>query len=63
MDYDQTDMPAAYDAGRSYRPVVLSLWLEVISRAVPKDMVSEILDLGCGTGRYQRLWRPTSRRA
>jgi len=44
-------MPAAYDAGRRYSPAVLALWLDVISRWVP-NAVSDILDLGCGTGRY-----------
>jgi ubiquinone/menaquinone biosynthesis C-methylase UbiE len=52
MDYDKTNMPAAYDAGRSYSPAVLALWLDVISRRVGKTAVSEILDIGCGTGRY-----------
>ena len=51
MDYDQTDMPAAYDAGRAYSPAVLALWLDVVSRWVPNG-ASDILDIGCGTGRY-----------
>ena len=52
MDYDKTGMPATYDAGRGYSPSVLALWLDVISRWVPKGAVFEILDVGCGTGRY-----------
>ena len=52
MDYDKTNTPAAYDAGRGYSPTVLTLWLDVVSRLVPKDTVSKILDIGCGTGRY-----------
>ncbi len=52
MNYDQTEMPAGYDAGRGYPPDVLAYWLDVISQSVPKGSVSEILDLGCGTGRY-----------
>ena len=50
MDYDQTDMPAVYEAGRAYSSQVLSLWLSVVSRWVPNG-ASVILDLGCGTGR------------
>jgi ubiquinone/menaquinone biosynthesis C-methylase UbiE len=52
VNYDKTGMPAAYDAGRGYSPGVLAYWLGVISQSVPKGSVAEILDLGCGTGRY-----------
>jgi ubiquinone/menaquinone biosynthesis C-methylase UbiE len=52
MDYDLTTMPQTYDAGRAYAPAVLDLWLQVIASAVTKDRIDDILDLGCGTGRY-----------
>jgi ubiquinone/menaquinone biosynthesis C-methylase UbiE len=52
VNYDRTEMPAGYDAGRGYPPRVLRYWLDVIAQSVPKGSVSEILDLGCGTGRY-----------
>jgi DMSO/TMAO reductase YedYZ molybdopterin-dependent catalytic subunit len=45
MDYDKTNMPAAYDAGRGYSPAVLGLWLDVISRRLgDKHYVSIDLD-------------------
>ena len=52
MDYDKTNMPAGYDAGRGYSPAALDHWLNVISRWTPQGSVSDILDVGCGTGRY-----------
>lgn len=52
MDYDRTTMPASYDAGRAYAPHVLEAWLETIASAVEGAPVRDILDLGCGTGRY-----------
>jgi ubiquinone/menaquinone biosynthesis C-methylase UbiE len=52
MNYDRTEMPTSYDAGRAYPPHVLRYWLEIIAQSVPKGSVSDILDLGCGTGRY-----------
>jgi ubiquinone/menaquinone biosynthesis C-methylase UbiE len=50
MDYDATDIAAAYDLGRSHGPAVLELWMRAIGAhvAAPKG----ILDLGCGTGRF-----------
>lgn len=52
MDYDKTDMPSAYDRGRSYSPERRDRWLDIVSDGVGKNSISEILDLGCGTGRY-----------
>src|SRR5271169_2480457 len=52
MDYDQGNIPSSYDAGRSYAPATLALWLDRISRCAPRGPLSRILDLGCGTGRF-----------
>ncbi len=52
MDYDKTNIAAVYDSARSYHPEVLQQWLDIFSAYVPKDGVSRIVDLGCGTGRF-----------
>jgi ubiquinone/menaquinone biosynthesis C-methylase UbiE len=52
MDYDQTTMPTAYDAGRGYAPAVLAFWLNTIAAPLTGQPIGDILDLGCGTGRY-----------
>jgi SAM-dependent methyltransferase len=53
MDYDATAMPAVYDAGRGYSPRVLDGWLAAIARVAGAGRpIRDILDLGCGTGRY-----------
>lgn len=52
MDYDQTTMPPGYDAGRGYALAVLDFWLRTIAAPVSDNSIGDILDLGCGTGRY-----------
>ena len=52
MDYDKTSIPESYDRGRSYSPEVLRIWLEALSDHVARDAVRDIVDLGCGTGRF-----------
>ena len=52
MDYDLTDIPAAYDRGRSLGPEALSLWMNAVSVHVRGKAIGTILDLGCGTGRF-----------
>ena len=50
MDYNQASVGRRYDLARSYRPEVLAGWLGAIATHVPT--ARDILDLGCGTGRF-----------
>jgi ubiquinone/menaquinone biosynthesis C-methylase UbiE len=52
MDYDLTDIPAGYDRGREHGPEFLDLWMNKIESHLDGRRVTEILDLGCGTGRF-----------
>jgi ubiquinone/menaquinone biosynthesis C-methylase UbiE len=54
VDYDLTNIPAAYDRGRDHGPEVLNLWMSVIESHVDGRSVGTILDLGCGTGRFSQ---------
>ena len=48
MDYDATDIPVAYDRGRSHGPEVVDLWMNAVSSYVEVEFIASILDLGCG---------------
>ena len=53
MDYDETDMPAVYDAARAFQPGVLEMWLEHIAIRLPaRGAIRDLIDVGCGTGRF-----------
>src|SRR5207247_7220831 len=52
MDYDLTDIPAAYDRGRDHGPEFLDLWMHALDPHFKALSVASILDLGCGTGRF-----------
>lgn len=52
MDYDKTDIAAAYDRGRDHGPEFLDLWMTSVSARLGSRDVTRILDLGCGTGRF-----------
>ena len=54
VDYDLTDIPASYDAARDYDSTTLARWLEHICSYVPTQDISNILDVGCGTGRFSK---------
>ena len=42
MDYDKTDIPAAYNRGRDHGPVFLEQWMRVVSRHVDPAGVHDI---------------------
>jgi ubiquinone/menaquinone biosynthesis C-methylase UbiE len=52
VNYDKTDMPAVYDKARTLRPDVLEMWLDRIAAGLTGRQVADIVDLGCGTGRF-----------
>ena len=52
MDYDQTKIPEMYARGRDHGPVFLEQWMKVVAGHVDPAGVHDILDLGCGTGRF-----------
>lgn len=59
MDYDQTRVPEAYDAGRdvsvSEKNALIAFFVENVNAAA----VTDILDLGCGTGRFSQTLSDT----
>ena len=54
MDYDQYEIAQVYDAGRNAGPAKLRQWLERIAAHVPAQEVAQIVDFGCGTGRFSQ---------
>lgn len=54
MDYDRTKIARDYDAARTIHPARLKVWEERYLAHVPRGGVRDILDLGCGTGRFSQ---------
>lgn len=52
--YDQKDIHLRYGKSRRLPEETMALWLETISRYVPRDSTKTIIDLGCGTGRFTK---------
>ena len=50
-EYDRTDIPSAYDRGRDHGPHLLELWARALEAYLARPP-AQILDLGCGTGRF-----------
>ena len=52
VHYDDTDIPANYDRARDHGSENVDLWMNIVSSFVETETVQNVLDLGCGTGRY-----------
>jgi ubiquinone/menaquinone biosynthesis C-methylase UbiE len=52
MDYDKSDIASVYDEARGLPPESLRHWLAALSAHLAGRVVSLIVDLGCGTGRF-----------
>lgn len=52
MDYDKTNIPETYNRGRDHGPAFLQQWMRVVAAHVGE--VHDVLDLGCGTGRFSQ---------
>lgn len=52
MDYDKTNVPSTYDAGRDTSAEEKATFLGTYAAKTGTDGIERIIDLGCGTGRY-----------
>lgn len=52
MDYDTTEIAVGYDRGRDHGPENLQLWMKIVASCAGNQPINNILDLGCGTGRF-----------
>jgi ubiquinone/menaquinone biosynthesis C-methylase UbiE len=52
IDYDQTNIPEVYNQGRDHGPAFLDRWMRIIAGHAGHAGIYDILDLGCGTGRF-----------
>ena len=50
--YNEAGAANRYNSARSLPPQTKSLWLEALTSSIPRQEIKNILDLGCGTGRF-----------
>jgi len=55
MDYDKSDIARNYDEARALTPDRLQQWQDVLSIHIDRRVISTVVDLGCGTGRFTEL--------
>ena len=52
MNYDETDIAERYDAARRIPDRAMRAWFDAIKSRIPPSEIRQILDVGCGTGRF-----------
>jgi SAM-dependent methyltransferase len=55
MDYDKTEIATRYDKARALEPGTLRLWKNTLAAHVDQTLISLVIDLGSGTGRFSEL--------
>jgi ubiquinone/menaquinone biosynthesis C-methylase UbiE len=55
MDYDESDIAAAYDEARALTPARQPRWRDLLAAHVGRSAISLVVDLGCGTGRFSEI--------
>jgi len=52
VEYDETDIAQRYDAGRHIPDRAMRVWFDAIKSHIPPGEIRQVLDVGCGTGRF-----------
>lgn len=52
MKYDNTNIHLNYEKGRKLPDETMKLWMDALTRHIPRNRIKTIVDLGCGTGRF-----------
>lgn len=52
VNYDETDIAERYDAGRHIPDRAMRVWFDAIKSRISPNEIRQILDVGCGTGRF-----------
>jgi ubiquinone/menaquinone biosynthesis C-methylase UbiE len=52
VNYDETDIAERYDAARHIPDRAMRVWFDAIKSRIPPNEIRQILDVGCGTGRF-----------
>src|ERR1700686_5555786 len=55
MDYDKTEIATNYDKARALAPETRRLWQDLLAAHIDRSVISLVIDLGCGTGRFSEL--------